>query len=105
MAADNLAGLPIYIDIEDLKYLPETVIEEKKDDKFLSKSTNAFLFYTTPGRATIKIYDNKNTYVNIEEPIAQFGNVEILTHSLIKRQPEVKIIFNTTTGNIESIEN
>lgn len=105
LAADNLAGSPIYIDIEDLKYLPETVIEEKKDDKFLSKFTNAFLFYTTPGRATIKIYDNKNTYVNIEEPIAQFGNVEILTHSLIKRQPEVKIIFNTTTGNIESIEN
>lgn len=105
LATDNLAGAPVYIDIEDLKYIPETVIEAKKDDKFLDKFTNSFLFYITPGRAAIKVYDNRTTYVSNEKPIAQFGNIEILTHTLIKKQPEAKIIFNTTTGSIESIEN
>lgn len=105
LSADNLAGSPVYIDIEDLKYLPETVITPKKDDKFLEKYSNSFLYYITPGRATIKVYDNRETYIDSEKSIAQFGNVEILSHSIIKKQPKAKIIFNTATGSIESIEN
>lgn len=104
LSTDNLAGAPVYIDIEDLQYLPETVIDAKKDDKFLDKFSNSFLFYITPGRAHIKVYDNRETYIETEKPIAQFGNIEILTHSIMKKQPEAKILFNTTTGNIESIE-
>ncbi len=104
LSTDNLAGEPVYIDVEDLKYLPKTIVDEKKDPKFLEKHSNSFLFYVTPGRAAIKVYDNRTTFLSTEKSIAQFGNIEILTHTLIKKRPGIKITFNTSTGNIESIE-
>lgn len=104
LSADNLAGAPIFIDIKNLEYLPQSSLSVK-DEKFLGKNRGNILYYTSPGRAEVKIYDNNNVYINKEYPIAQFGNVEILSSTYLKRMPNSKIVFCTTTGNILSIEN
>lgn len=96
--AQNLAGSPVYIEVENFKSLPVPA-ETKKSS---SKSNNS-LRYCVPGRASVRIYDNRETYYDGEVSVAQYGNVEVLSSTLLNKAAGTKIVFDTATGNIISI--
>lgn len=96
--AQNLAGSPVYIEVENLKSLPVPAGTKKSS----SKSNNS-LRYCVPGRASVKIYDNRETYYDGEVSVAQYGNVEVLSSTLLNKAAGTKIVFDTATGNIVSI--
>lgn len=99
--AENLAGAPVYIDIQNLNLLPVPVESGKKAS---SKSAATGVRYCVPGRAAVKIYDNLSTYYDREISIAQFGNTETLATGLFSKSATTKVIFDTATGNVKSIE-
>ncbi|MCQ2075233.1 MAG: DUF4831 family protein [Bacteroidaceae bacterium] len=94
--SDNLAGAPVYLSIKNLRSLPVPVADKKK------KATNS-IRYCVPGRAHVKVYDSRATYCDDEVSIAQFGNIEVLSTTLLTKSANTKIVFDTATGNITSI--
>ncbi len=91
----NLAGAPVYISIENLGSQPESSVKKKKD-------TNS-VRYCVPGRAHVKVYDNRSTYYDGVLSVAQFGNIETLSTTLLTKSTNNRIVFDTATGNIVSI--
>lgn len=96
----NLAGAPVYISVVNRNTLPDAgVVTDKKG----SKKDNS-IRYCVPGIASVKIFSNRQTYFNDDIAIAQFGNVETLSASLLTKSANSRIIFDTATGGIISIE-
>ena len=99
VSADNLAGEPVYLTVRDMNQLSSSTANISS-----SKKESDGIKYRVPGRASVKVATNRQTYFNEEMTIAQFGNIETLSSKLLVRKPVAgTIIFNTTTGNIESI--
>lgn len=95
---DDLAGKPIYYDFENMNSVPAPVIEEKKQIK------KEGICYNIPGEALFKIYTAGDVWYEERLPIAQLGNVEILSKKLFNKNNETKVIFDTATGGIKSID-
>lgn len=112
LSADNLAGSPINIEIEDLHYLPTVDIvvnnEVEKSKSILSKLSKStaysLLYYRVPGRANVKVIDNNKCYIDKNIQIAQFGNTEVLSSILFPKGSNTTVIFDTESGNIVSIK-
>lgn len=110
LAADNLAGAPVWIDIEQKQEEIQSpdlesngAVKEKSKSGFGKKET-PFLYYRIPGKARIRIYDNTQEFVKTEESIAQFGILESIPESVFTKGEGVRITFNRTTGGISSME-
>lgn len=97
---ENLAGEPIYYNIKDLK----TVILPVTDETEQKKPTKVEgILYNIPGRASLTIYSRTRTFMDKEIPIAQFGITELLSKSLFGKNNTTKVLFDTATGGIISI--
>ena len=96
---DNLAGEPVYYNLKDMKSVNITSIGNNK--KTIKKEG---IFYNVPGKAEIEIYTRSRKYVKAELPIAQLGTTEVLSRSLFGKSNDTKVIFDTATGGIISIE-
>lgn len=107
LPVDNLAGEPVWIDIESKGIFPQTEDSSKKKsdgNSLLSgKKGSQFLYCRVPGRAAVKVYNNRESLLIEEIPLAQFGTVEVVSKSIMGRQSDTKITFNTTTGAVSSI--
>ena len=68
------------------------------------KKEGTFLYYRLPGRATLRIYNNRTTFLDQELKIAQFGSVEVITSTIMGKMADAKITFDTTTGSVLTIE-
>lgn len=100
--ADDLSGEPYYLNIESLESLPETVenpVIAKKKEK-LEKG----IYYNVPAREAVSIYNDDQTLLKAEYPMAQFGVVEILSDALFNKNVTTKVSFHQSTGGIEKIE-
>lgn len=95
---NNLAGAPVYYDFRNLNsiYVP-TQPEGKKAAK------KEGICYNVPGKAEFKIYTTLKTLYDKELPIAQFGVTETLSKSLFNKNAQTKVLFDTATGSIISI--
>lgn len=106
LPVDNLAGEPVWIDITDRNmtqaYNP-SADALKKAAPGKSKKEAAFLYYRIPGRAIVKVYNNRTVFTEQDVQIAQFGNVEVVSSTLMGKRADTKIKFDTTTGNILGI--
>lgn len=101
---DNLAGEPVWIDITDNNLLePPVEIESDKKNKNTNKKANAFLYCRIPGRATIKVYNNRVSFIEKEMPIAQFGNIEVVSSGIMGKNADTRITFDTATGAVLTI--
>lgn len=100
LPVDNLAGEPVWIDINSKNVFPQTDESRKKTG---SKGANQFLYCRVPGRAVIKVYNNRQSFLTEEVPLAQFGSIEVVSKNIMGRQSDTKIIFNTATGAVSSI--
>ncbi|RRD02105.1 DUF4831 family protein [Prevotella sp. OH937_COT-195] len=102
--ADDLAGSPYYIDIENLKEQmpePEIPIGNIKPDK-----DDIGLRVTVPGRvrATIHTLSDKYTVTPYEFWAAQFGTLINLSGELFNKKIRAELILDPTTGAVEHIK-
>ena len=96
---DNLAGEPIYYRLRDMKTVnreAETAVKKpvKKEG----------ICYNVPGKAEFEIFTRSRKYMKTEFSIAQLGTTEVLSRTLFGRSNDTKVIFDTATGAVISIE-
>ena len=107
LPTDNLAGEPVWIDIVDKKMGDSYNMDpdqQKKLQAAKSKKEGTFLYYRLPGRATVRIYNNRANFVEQDVKMAQFGSVEVISTTLMGKMADAKITFDTNTGAVLTIE-
>ncbi len=97
---NNLAGEPVWIDITDRK-MTDGYAEQTKAKS--GKKVIPFLYYRIPGRAIVRIYNNRTQFLEQDMQIAQFGKVEVVSSTIMGKHADSRIVFDTTTGNVKSI--
>lgn len=102
LPVDNLAGEPVWIDIIDKKVLPEQNVTVKPQKG--KKATGPFLYYRIPGRALVKVYNNRLSFTEQDIQVAQFGNVEVISSTIMGKNAGTKITFDTNTGSVLTVE-
>ena len=98
---DNLAGEPVYYDLRDLKSVKRPTAEEAAKAKPIKKEG---VCYNIPGKAEVVLYTRTRKLAKEEIPVAQLGTTEILSKSHFNKANTTKVLFDTTTGGIISIE-
>ena len=98
---DNLAGEPIYYSLRDLKSVKLPTAEEAAKKKTVKKEG---ICYNIPGKAEIEIFTKTRKLAKLEIPVAQLGTTEVLSKNLFNKSCTTKVLFDTATGGIISIE-
>ena len=99
--SNNLAGEPVYYDFKDLKSVQ---MPTKEEQERMQNLKHEGICYNVPGKASIGIYTRSRRFVETELCIAQFGTTEILDKKLFSKSRNTRVLFNTATGGIISIE-
>lgn len=97
VGANNLAGEPIYVSLENMNTVPAPTPDEKPKKKLDG------VVYAVPGKARVNIAKGKKEYYKAELPFAQFGNKETLSRKLFDKKTTTQVIFDSTTGGILKI--
>lgn len=98
---DDLAGEPVYYNLRDMKTVHIPSPEELEKKKVLKKEG---VCYNIPGKADFSLFTRSKKLYSAEIYIAQFGVTEILAKELFNKKATTKVLFNTATGGIISIE-
>lgn len=104
---DDLAGMPIYIDIKGSNSVAEPIEPQpEKKPKLKKEKSNKQdgLVYNIPEKADIKVYTNSETLAETAIPISQFGNTETLSSSFFSKKKNVRVILDPTTGALIKVE-
>ncbi|MBQ9560369.1 MAG: DUF4831 family protein [Bacteroidaceae bacterium] len=100
--ANDLSGQPVFISIQNTGNLPQKQtnpeIEKKK-----SKMERS-VYYNTPAREAIKVFDLSTTYVKGECSMGQFGYTEILSDALFDKKMTTKVTFYQDNGAVKKLE-
>ncbi len=97
---DDLAGSPIYISIKNKQTAPAPMPADPKAKKKILNDIR----YNVPSDVEVKIFNDKNTYINTTYPMGQFGNVEHLGEDLFNKKMGTHVLFNGMTGGISKLE-
>ena len=98
--ADDLAGVPYYILIEDLKTVPKP---EPVDPKKKQKPVYG-IFVNIPGRLRSTVSNAQGFIVANEFPAGQYGNVELLSGALFNKRYTTRLRLNPLSGAIEHLD-
>lgn len=98
---NDLAGEPVYYNLRDMKTVYIPTPEELEKKKMLKLEG---ICYNIPGKANFSIFTRNRKLYSSEIYIAQFGATEILSRDLFNKKANTKVLFNTATGGIISIE-
>ena len=98
---EDLAGEPIYYNLRDMKTVHIPTPEELEKKKVLKKEG---VCYNIPGKADFSLFTRSRKLYSSEIHIAQFGVTEVLAKELFGKKATTRILFNTATGGIISIE-
>lgn len=99
--ADDLAGSPYYIRIEDLHSAPSltgAVADPKKE------KDNIGVYVNLPGKIRATVYTRQKDLGTFELYAPQFGTTESLSGELFGRKFTSHLVLNPLTGSIESVE-
>ena len=100
LESDNLAGVPYYYKVEDLKTVPPVeVIDPKKKNKQAPG-----VYVNVPGKLRSTISDAKGVISTAEFPAGQFGNVELLSGALFNKRYTTRLWLNPLSGAVEKID-
>ena len=98
--ADDLAGVPYYINIENLKTVPPVeVIDPKKKQK----QANG-VYVNIPGKLRSTISNAQGMTVSNEFPAGQFGNVELLSGALFNKRYTTHLQLHPISGAVEKLQ-
>ena len=98
---DDLAGSPVYYSLKDLKSVKFPTPEELAKKKTVKKEG---VCYNIPGKAEFEVYTPTRILHRSEIPLAQLGTTEVLSRTLFGKDTDTKVMFDTATGAIISIE-
>ena len=106
---DDLAGTPIYIDIEGINNVPKPIeipisVEPTKKSKSSKSNKQDGLIYNIPGKAIVKVYTNTDTLAEETFTFGQFGNTETLSTDLLLKKKNIKIKLDPITGALLKVE-
>ena len=96
--ADDLAGVPYYINVIDKKSVQ--LPTEKEEAK---RKINGVV-YCIPGSARVVMSTMTNIVYDQELPVAQFGTVDMLNNALFNKGAAPKVTLNPATGSLLRIE-
>lgn len=97
---DDLAGVPYYINIEDLKTVPAP---EPVDPKKKNKQV-AGIYVNIPGRLRSTVSDSQKTILATDFPAGQFGNIELLSAALFNKRYTTRLWLNPLSGAVDKLE-
>ena len=97
---DDLAGVPYYISIEDLKTVPETPVMDKKK----AAKQVAGIYVNIPGKLRSTISNSEGVLLTNEFPAAQFGNTELLSAALFNKRYTTHLWLNPLSGAVERLD-
>ena len=97
---DDFAGVPYYIDIENLRTVPQP---ESVDPKKKLKPVYG-IFVNIPGRLRSSVSDNQAVLISNDFPAGQFGNVELLSGALFNKHYTTHLWLNPISGAIERLD-
>jgi hypothetical protein len=99
--ADDLAGAPYYIEIEDLKVIPElqTAVDGQKRSK-----KDLGIMVNMPGKIKATVLEGNRPLTSFELYAAQYGRLESLSSELFGKKMVSKLQLNPITGYVETLE-
>jgi hypothetical protein len=97
---DDLAGVPYYISIEDLKTVPPAPASDKKK---ASKQV-AGIYVNIPGKLRSTISNSEGTLLTNDFPAAQFGNTELLSGALFNKRYTTHLWLHPLSGAVERLD-
>lgn len=97
VANNDLAGVPYYISLQDLKSVSIPQEEGKK------KNVEG-IAYNVPGKALVTLTDGKKKLYEGEIPVTQFGIVEYLAPVLFNKNSTIKVYFDPVTGGLLKVD-
>lgn len=98
--ADDLAGEPYYVSVENLQALPPTAPEADKKKK---KAENG-IYVNVPGRMRVNIYKGVDRIGTADYAAPQFGRVDLLSGNLFNKHLTTRLRLNALTGAVEKID-
>ncbi len=93
LETDDLSGEPVWIDVEN-----RTMASGEHP-----VAKQPVLYYKVPGTAEIRIYNNRQMLAHSSVPFAQFGYTATIPQSMFGKGKTPVLIFNTSTGALESV--
>ena len=99
--ADDLAGAPYRLNIEDLKTIPElhTAVDGEKPSKDATG-----IMVNMPGKIKATLTAGNRTVSTFELYAAQYGRLELLSDNLFGKKMITKLRLNPITGYVELLE-
>ena len=97
---DDLAGIPYYISIEDLKTVPMAPVADKKK---VAKQV-AGIYVNIPGKLRSTIFNGEEKLLTNEFPAAQFGTTELLSAALFNKRYTTHLWLNPLSGAVERLD-
>lgn len=97
---DDLAGVPYYISIEDLKTVP---LPEPVDPKKKNKQV-AGIYVNIPGKLRSTIANAQGNIITNVFPAGQFGNVELLSGALFNKRYTTRLLLHPVSGAVEKLD-
>lgn len=101
VAADNLAGEPVYISLRSMETIPEPVANPEVDKK--KAKLQQGVYYNVPLRVETKIFTAEKEWAKLETPMGQFGTVEILSNTLFDKKSTIQVTFFQNTGGTKNV--
>jgi hypothetical protein len=94
--ADDVAGLPYYINVEDQHSVPPVDVEAAKKLKKPEKG----VYVNVPGKVNITITSDNQAITSGVFSAAQFGNTEVLSDKLFNKKYTTHVTLDPTTGGL-----
>ena len=97
---DDLAGVPYYITIEDLKTVPP---QEPVDPKKKNKQQPG-VYVNVPGKLRSTVTDIQGAVITNDFLAGQFGNVELLSGALFNKRYTTRLLLHPLSGAVDRLD-
>lgn len=100
--ADNVMGVPVYLNLQSLDALPALTPDENADKK--KQKMQQGVWYNVPARQHLTISDLGHTYAEMDVAMGQFGYTEVLGNVLFDKKVTTKAYFHPENGGLRKLE-
>lgn len=98
--ADDLAGTPYYISVENESSVPEVNEEAAKKQK----KPDDGVYINVPGKVKVRVYNEQQDMATGEFTSSQQGNTEVLSDKLFNKKYTTHVVLDSATGGLIKID-